>query len=146
MKEEEGMWLYFDDQKIKMGPQDAFRLQEGNYIGRKVIMGIHTEDLYVDEEHQKKFASSVIEEKVEVREMLGAESLLYFEDGEFRADCKSSIFCRGTERGDSKDCPWTMRKCISSIRIMDRQSYNYFENTIISEGDFVENFRNRKSK
>ena len=88
MKEEEGMWLYFDDQKIKIDPRDAFRLQEGNYIGRKVIMGIRPEDLYVDEEHQKKFAASVIEEKVEVREMLGAESLLYFEDGEFQLIAK----------------------------------------------------------
>ena len=88
MEEEGGVWLYFDAQKIKMGPQDAFRLQEGNYIGRKVIMGIRPEDLYVDEEHQKKFSASVIEEKVEVREMLGAESLLYFEDGEFQLIAK----------------------------------------------------------
>ena len=81
MKEEEGVWLYFDDQKIKMNPRDAFRLQAGNYIGRKVIMGIRPEDLYTDEEHQKKFACSVIEEKLEVREMLGAESLVYFVGG-----------------------------------------------------------------
>ena len=78
MKEEEGVWLYFDDQKIKMNPRDAFRLQAGNYIGRKVIMGIRPEDLYTDEEHQKKFACSVIEEKLEVREMLGAESRGFF--------------------------------------------------------------------
>lgn len=88
MEEEDGVWLYFDAQKIKIDPRDAFRLQAGNYIGRKVIMGIRSEDLYVDEEHQKKFASSVIEEKLEVREMLGAESLLYFEDGEFQLIAK----------------------------------------------------------
>lgn len=99
MEEEEGVWLYFDAQKIKMNPRDAFRLQAGNYIGRKVIMGIRSEDLYVDEEHQKKFASSVIEEKLEVREMLGAESLLYFEDGEFHLTAKVSASME-VKRGD----------------------------------------------
>lgn len=99
MEEEDGVWLYFDAQKIKMDPRDAFRLQAGNYIGRKVIMGIRPEDLYVDNEHQKKFASSVIEEKLEVREMLGAESLLYFEDGEFRLTAKVSASME-VKRGD----------------------------------------------
>lgn len=99
MEEEDGVWLYFDAQKIKMDPRDAFRLQAGNYIGRKVIMGIRPEDLYVDEEHQKKFASSVIEEKLEVREMLGAESLLYFEDGEFHLTAKVSASME-VKRGD----------------------------------------------
>lgn len=99
MEEEDGVWLYFDAQKIKMDPRDAFRLQAGNYIGRKVIMGIRPEDLYVDNEHQKKFASSVIEEKLEVREMLGAESLLYFEDGEFHLTAKVSASME-VKRGD----------------------------------------------
>lgn len=99
MEEEDGVCLYFDDQKIKMDPRDAFRLQAGNYIGRKVIMGIRPEDLYVDNEHQKKFASSVIEEKLEVREMLGAESLLYFKDGEFRLTAKVSASME-VKRGD----------------------------------------------
>ena len=63
-------------------------------------MGIRPEDLYVDEEHQKKFASSVIEEKVEVREMLGAESLfLYFEDGEFQLIAKVAISAEA-QRGE----------------------------------------------
>lgn len=99
MEEEDGVWLYFDAQKIKMAPRDAFRLQAGNYIGRKVIMGIRPEDLYVDEEHLKKFASSVIEETVEVVELLGAESLLYFEDGEFQLTAKVSASME-VKRGD----------------------------------------------
>ncbi len=99
MEEEDGVWLYFDAQKIKVDPRDAFRLQAGNYIGRKVIMGIRPEDLYVDREHEECFASSVIEETVEVVELLGAESLLYFEHGEFHLTAKISASIE-VKRGD----------------------------------------------
>lgn len=99
VEEQEMIYILFEHQKIQVSSTAAFRLREGNYIGRKVIMGIRPEDLYVDREHEKRFAGSVIEETVEVAELLGAESLLYFEDGEFHLTAKVSASVE-VKRGD----------------------------------------------
>ena len=47
------------------------------YIGKEVVMGIRPEDLYDDEQHLAEAATGVIDCKVEVTEMMGAETYLY---------------------------------------------------------------------
>ncbi|MCI9599296.1 MAG: TOBE domain-containing protein, partial [Lachnospiraceae bacterium] len=49
------------------------------YAGKTVVMGIRPEDLYDSEEMLQKYAGSVIEAKINVYELLGAEVYLYFD-------------------------------------------------------------------
>ena len=54
-----------------------------NYMGNRVILGIRSEDIYAQEEAEKKglLKNSIgIKETVINREMLGAEIMLYFEE------------------------------------------------------------------
>ena len=71
---------------LKVGPysialpqQKAKVLIDKGYAGKTVVMGIRPEDLYDSEEMLQKYAGSVIEAKINVYELLGAEVYLYFD-------------------------------------------------------------------
>ncbi len=71
---------------LKVGPysialpeKKAKVLIDKGYAGKTVVMGIRPEDLYDSEEMLQKYAGSVIEAKVNVYELLGAEVYLYFD-------------------------------------------------------------------
>ena len=71
---------------LKVGPytitlpeQKAKVLIDKGYAGKTVVMGIRPEDLYDSEEMLQKYANSVIEAKINVYELLGAEVYLYFD-------------------------------------------------------------------
>ena len=75
---------------LKVGPysialpqQKAKVLIDKGYAGKTVVMGIRPEDLYDSEEMLQKYAGSVIEAKINVYELLGAEVYLYFDLEEF---------------------------------------------------------------
>ena len=55
---------------------------KNRHIGRKVIVGIRPEDIYELEEAKEMgfdVSKNIVEARVEAREMLGAEVVLYFE-------------------------------------------------------------------
>ena len=71
---------------LKVGPytitlpeQKAKVLIDKGYAGKTVVMGIRPEDLYDSDEMLQKYAKSVIEAKINVYELLGAEVYLYFD-------------------------------------------------------------------
>ena len=71
---------------LKVGPytitlpeQKAKVLIDNGYAGKTVVMGIRPEDLYDSDEMLQKYAKSVIEAKINVYELLGAEVYLYFD-------------------------------------------------------------------
>lgn len=64
---------------IALSEQKSKALIDGGYAGKTVVMGIRPEDLYDSEEMLEKFAGSVIESKINVYELLGAEVYLYFD-------------------------------------------------------------------
>ena len=71
---------------LKVGPytitlpeQKAKVLIDKGYNGKTVVMGIRPEDLYDSEEMLTKYAGSVVEAKINVYELLGAEVYLYFD-------------------------------------------------------------------
>jgi multiple sugar transport system ATP-binding protein len=64
---------------ITLSEKKSKALIDGGYAGKTVIMGIRPEDLYDSEEMLQKYANSVIEAKINVYELLGAEVYLYFE-------------------------------------------------------------------
>ena len=64
---------------ITLSEAKSKALIDGGYAGKTVVMGIRPEDLYDSDEMLKKYADSVIEAKINVYELLGAEVYLYFD-------------------------------------------------------------------
>lgn len=64
---------------ITLSEQKSKALIDGGYAGKTVVMGIRPEDLYDSDEMLAKYADSVIEAKINVYELLGAEVYLYFD-------------------------------------------------------------------
>jgi multiple sugar transport system ATP-binding protein len=61
-------------------PEDKLALlKELNYIGKPVIMGIRPEDVHDDREDLSNYPEAVVNVKVDVAELLGAETIIYSE-------------------------------------------------------------------
>ncbi len=71
------VYLNVGDSKIKLPAAKAKALVDKGYAGKTVIMGIRPEDL-TDEDEEVAKSEAVIESKIEVYELLGAEVYLYF--------------------------------------------------------------------
>ncbi|MBQ6322081.1 MAG: TOBE domain-containing protein, partial [Lachnospiraceae bacterium] len=76
-KQGSDVYLKVADSKIKLPAAKAAKVVDGGYVGKTVIMGIRPEDLY-DEEERVSASDAVIDAKIEVYELLGAEVYLYF--------------------------------------------------------------------
>ena len=72
--------LTFDGNTVKLPAEKAKKLVDGGYVGKTVIMGIRPENLTDDAEVVAK-SNAVIDAKIEVYELLGAEVFLYFTVG-----------------------------------------------------------------
>ena len=64
---------------IALSEQKSKALIDGGYAGKTVVMGIRPEDVYDSDEMLAKYSGSVIEAKINVYELLGAEVYLYFD-------------------------------------------------------------------
>ena len=64
---------------IELPEKKAKALIDGGYANKTVVMGIRPEDLYDSDEMLAKYANSVVEAKINVYELLGAEVYLYFD-------------------------------------------------------------------
>ena len=64
---------------ITLPPAKAKKLIDGNYDGKKVVMGIRPEDVYDDEVMIANNPNSIIKSTLNVYELLGAEVFLYFD-------------------------------------------------------------------
>ncbi|WP_300347066.1 sn-glycerol-3-phosphate ABC transporter ATP-binding protein UgpC [Clostridium sp.] len=72
----------FQGEKIEMPMEKARLLKEKGYIGKDVIIGIRPEHLDDDLELIAANPTTVIKSKVEVTELMGAESYIYTKLGE----------------------------------------------------------------
>jgi len=64
-------------------PSDKFNIVSSkDYLSKEIILGIRPEDIYDDEENIKKLASSSLDIKVDVAELLGASTYVHFNIGE----------------------------------------------------------------
>ncbi len=72
------VYLKVEQTSIKLPPAKAKKLIDGGYNGKTVIMGIRPEDVKDDEMSLSMAGDAVIEAKIEVYELLGAEVYLYF--------------------------------------------------------------------
>lgn len=64
---------------IELPPAKAKALKEGGYDGKTVVLGIRPEDVHDEQMFIEASPNTVIEAKIRVYEMLGAEVLLYFD-------------------------------------------------------------------
>lgn len=69
--------LLFGKDDIKLPEAKAKKLEGTDYIGKEVMMGIRPENIHDEDSALTTFADSVVEAKIEVTEMLGAETYLY---------------------------------------------------------------------
>ena len=71
------VYLNVSGNRIKLPAAKAEKVIAGGYAGKSVIMGIRPENL-TDEEEKVATSDAVLEAKIEVYELLGAEVYLYF--------------------------------------------------------------------
>ena len=71
------IFLLFGKDCIKLPESKAKKLDGTDYIGKEVMMGIRPENVHDDEASLLNLKDSIVEAKIEVTEMLGAETFLY---------------------------------------------------------------------
>jgi len=76
-KRDEEVYMRFGKNTMKVPAEKAKKLIEGGYIGKEAIMGIRPEDIHDEARYIESMPDNVIGAKVEVKEMLGSETLLY---------------------------------------------------------------------
>ena len=83
----DGTYLINDEIKLKLPEGKGKRPEVQEYNGKTVVMGIRPEDIKDDEASIAAMADSLIDVDIELTEMMGAETYLYFKvkDAEFTA-------------------------------------------------------------
>ena len=72
------VYLVAGPSEIELPPAKAKKLIEGGYAGKTVVLGIRPEDVHDEQMFIEASPNTVIEAKIRVYEMLGAEVFLYF--------------------------------------------------------------------
>ena len=73
------VYLAAGPSEIKLSADKAKKLIDGKYDGKTVVLGIRPEDVHDEPDFLAKSPETVIEAKIRVYEMLGAEVFLYFD-------------------------------------------------------------------
>ena len=109
--------LMFGSHSIKVPEGKAIKLIEGNYIDRDIILGIRPEDIHDEQLFIESSPESVIDAKINVYEMLGAEVYLYFNIDQF--DITARVNSRTTARpGDTVQLAFDLSK----IHLFDKET------------------------
>ncbi len=74
--------LTFAGHTIALSPAKAAKLKEGGYIGKTVTLGIRPEHIHDEADFVAAHQKQTIKAEIKVYEMLGAETLLYFDLGD----------------------------------------------------------------
>ena len=70
-------YLFFNEHRLKLPSDKAQMLISNDYVGKHVILGIRPEDLHEDYNFSTDAETAILNTKVEVSELLGAEAFLY---------------------------------------------------------------------
>ena len=122
-KEGADVFLRMGRWTVKLPEQKAEKLIKGDYIDKTVVMGVRPEAVHDEQMYLEAYQDSQFESKVEVVELLGAESLIYvmIENTSFIARVKprSNIYV-----GD------TMRFAINpnKVHVFDKETENIITN------------------
>ncbi len=122
-KENNDIFLRIERWTIKMPEAKGKALEEMGYVGKEVVMGVRSEHVHDEAMYLEMYPDSQIESKIDVVELLGAESLLYMMLG-------SSIFIARVKPRANLYSGDTMRFAINpnKVHVFDKET----ENTIIN--------------
>ena len=97
------VWLNFHGQGIKLPAEKAQKLVDAGAIGKEVVLGIRPEDIHEKAEARQggfdTFSQGIVE-RVDSRELLGSEVILYFRESE-RNHCVRLSPDNNTAAGES---------------------------------------------
>ena len=109
--------LMFGSHSIKVPDAKAAKLIEMNYIDKDVILGIRPENIHDEQLFIESSPESIIDAKINIYEMLGAEVYLYFTIDQF--DITARVSARTTARpGDTIQLAFDLSK----IHIFDKET------------------------
>ena len=115
--------LQFGQEKITVPEGQAKTLVDSGYVGKKVVMGIRPEVIHDDEVMIASKPESVIETKIKLYELLGAEVFLYFEVA--GTDCTARVNPRTTARiGDTVKFAFDLNK----LHVFDKETEKVITN------------------
>jgi multiple sugar transport system ATP-binding protein len=77
VKEADGVYAVFGDNKIKVPQSKLQKFVSDSYIGKEVYMGIRPENVHDEPEHLEKSPETIIDVTVEITELMGSETYLY---------------------------------------------------------------------
>jgi multiple sugar transport system ATP-binding protein len=75
------IYVSFEGESIPLDDEKADILKKQGYVGKEVILGIRPEDIDENPEFIAKHKDAAINVKVELTELMGAETYLYFTKG-----------------------------------------------------------------
>ena len=109
--------LMFGSHSIKIPDSKAQILVEQNYIDKEVVLGIRPEDIHDEQLFLESSPESIIDARITIYEMLGAEVYLYFTIDQF--DITARVNARTTARpGDTVQLAFDLSK----IHIFDKET------------------------
>lgn len=76
-KRSDGIYMVFGKSAVKLPEGKAKKLEGTEYIGKEVVMGIRPENVHDEEAYISSMPESTVDAKIELTEMMGAETYLY---------------------------------------------------------------------
>ena len=123
VKKNDGLYAEFNGESVLIPEGKASKPELKDYIGKEVVIGIRPEDLHDDEVFIADRPQDVVKAKVDVTEMMGAETYLYLTVG--GKSFTARVNQRSTAKmGDTIDIAFDANK----IHIFDKAT----ENTIVN--------------
>ena len=77
VKKDDGIYAEFEGESVRIPESKAAKEEVKAYIGKEVVLGIRPEDLHDDEAYVANYPQDTVKAKVDVTEMMGAETYLY---------------------------------------------------------------------
>ncbi|MBR6223613.1 MAG: TOBE domain-containing protein, partial [Lachnospiraceae bacterium] len=115
--------LMFGSHSIKVPDNKANEIIAKGYIDKDVILGIRPEDIHDEQLFIESSPESVIDARINIYEMLGAEVYLYFTIDQF--DITARVNARTTARpGDTVQLAFDLSK----IHIFDQETEQIITN------------------
>jgi len=117
VKSGQDVLLMFGSHSIKVPEVKANKLIAGGFIDKEVVLGIRPEDIHDEQLFIESSPESVIDARINIYEMLGAEVYLYFSIDQF--DVTARVNSRTTARpGDTVQFAFDLSK----IHIFDKET------------------------
>ena len=111
------VYLVAGPSEIELPPAKAKKLIDGGYEGKTVVLGIRPEDVHDEQMFIETSPNTVIEAKIRVYEMLGAEVFLYLTVDGFDVTCREHPSTKA-KPGDIMNISFDVNK----IHVFDKET------------------------